>query len=137
MRHRNIDRYSADSLSHVQLTIDRLSTDYRPTIDRLWTDYRPTVDRLSTAISTDRSVDTTYSKQDPKNVQNSVKHVQRCCFANLNLLLFFFFCHSRSRHSRRCLSSPVFDRRLPLDLYLTALLRILKKIMSFSYSSSC
>ena len=141
MRRRNIDRYSADSLSHYRPTIDRLSTDYRPTVDRLSTDYRPlyrpSVDRLSTAISTDRSVDTTYSKQDPKNVQNSVKHVQSCCFANLNLLLFFFFfCHSRSRHSRRCLSSPVFDRRLPLDLYLTALLRILKKIMSFSYSSS-
>ena len=52
MCRRNIDRYSADSLSHYRLTIDRLSTDYltdhRPTIDRLSTDYRPTVDRLST-----------------------------------------------------------------------------------------
>ena len=40
---------------------DRLSTNYRPL-------YRSSVDRLSTAISTamssDRSVDTTYSKQD-------------------------------------------------------------------------
>ena len=45
MRRRNIDRYSADSLSHDRLTIDRLSTDYRPTIDRyidrVSTDYRP------------------------------------------------------------------------------------------------
>ena len=128
-----VDRYITDiwpivgrgaSRPIVYPTLDWLSTDYRPL-------YRPSVDRLSTAISTDRSVDTTYSKQDPKNVQNSVKHVQSCCFANLNLLLFFF-CHSRSRHSRRCLSSPMFDRRLPLDLYLTALLKILKKIMSFS-----
>ena len=61
--------YSADGLSHDRLTIDRLSTDCRTTIDRLSTEYRPlyrpSVDRLSTAISTDRSVDTTYSKQDP------------------------------------------------------------------------
>ena len=48
VRRRNIDRYSADSLSHYRPTIDRLSTDYRPTVDRLSTDYRPTVDRLST-----------------------------------------------------------------------------------------
>ena len=53
MRRRNIDRYSADSLSHDRLTIDRLFTDYRSTIDR----------RPSNAISTDKSVDTTYSKQ--------------------------------------------------------------------------
>ena len=43
VRRRNIDRYSADSLSHAQ----------------------PTIDRVSTVISTDRSVDTTYSKHDP------------------------------------------------------------------------
>ena len=96
MRRRNIDRYSADSLSHYRPTIDplstdhrptidRLSTDYRPTIDRLSTDYRPTIDRLSTdyrptvdryidrlstaistAMSTDISVDITHSKQDPR-----------------------------------------------------------------------
>ena len=58
VRRRNIDRYSADSLSHDLLTIDRLSTDYRPL-------YRPSVDRLPTAISTAISVETTYSKQDP------------------------------------------------------------------------
>ena len=57
-------------------TIDRVSTDYRPTIDRYVdrvsthyrpsvADYRPSVDRLSTAITSDRSVDTTYSKHDP------------------------------------------------------------------------
>ena len=70
MRRRNIDGYSADSLSRDRLTIDRLSTDYRPTIDRLSSDYRATVDRLSTATSTDRSVDTTYSKQDPISLRN-------------------------------------------------------------------
>ena len=45
MPRRNIDRYSADSLSHDRLTIDRLSTDCRPTIDcyidQVSTDYRP------------------------------------------------------------------------------------------------
>ena len=39
-----------------------------------------------------------------RNVQKSVMHVQSCCFANLNLLLF---CRSRWRRRRRCLSSPV------------------------------
>ena len=79
MRRRNIDRYSADSLSHYRPTIDRLSTDYRPTVDRLSTDYRPTVDRyidrvstaISTATSTDISVDITHSKQDPTTLQFS------------------------------------------------------------------
>ena len=64
-----IDRLSTD----YRPTIDRLSTDYRPTVDRLSTDYRPTVDRyidrlstaISTAMSTDISVDITHSKQDP------------------------------------------------------------------------
>ena len=82
---------STDTRPIVYLTIDRLSTDYRPTIDwpstdyqptidRLLTDYRPTVNRLSTdcwptikrlstaistAMSTDISVDITHSKQDP------------------------------------------------------------------------
>ena len=37
-----------------------------------------------------------------RNVQKSVKHVQSCCFANLNQLLF---CRSRCRRRRRCLSS--------------------------------
>ena len=39
---------STDTRPIVYLTIDRLSTDYRPTIDRLSTDHRPTIDRLST-----------------------------------------------------------------------------------------
>ena len=39
---------STDTRPIVYLTIDRLSTDYRPTIDRPSTDYRPTIDRLST-----------------------------------------------------------------------------------------
>ena len=55
---------------------DRLSSEYRPSLDRLSTDYRPlyrpTIDRYidrvstdywSTAISTDRWVDTAYSKR--------------------------------------------------------------------------
>ena len=37
-----------------------------------------------------------------RNVQKSVMHVQSCCFASLNLL---FFCRSRCRRRRRCLSS--------------------------------
>ena len=37
-----------------------------------------------------------------RNVQNSVMHVQSCCFANLNLLPF---CRSRCCCRRRCLSS--------------------------------
>ena len=49
-----------------EIQLERLSTDYQPCLDRVSTDYRrlyrPSVDRLSTAISTDRSVDTTYSK---------------------------------------------------------------------------
>ena len=36
------------------------------------------------------------------NVQKSVMHVQSCCFACLNLLLF---CRSRGRRRPRCLSS--------------------------------
>ena len=39
---------STDTRPIVYLTIDRLSTDYRPTIDRPSTDYQPTIDRLST-----------------------------------------------------------------------------------------
>ena len=49
-------------------TIDRASTECCPTIVRVltdyWPQYWPSLDWLSTAISTDRSVDTTYSKQD-------------------------------------------------------------------------
>ena len=37
-----------------------------------------------------------------KNVQKSVMHVQSCCFANINLLLF---CCSRCRRRCCCLSS--------------------------------
>ena len=36
----------------------------------------------------------------PSNVQKSVMHVQSCCFANLNLLLFW---RSRWRRRHRCL----------------------------------
>ena len=64
-------------------TVDRLSTDYRPSIDRLSTDYRPTVDRyidrlstaMSTAMSTDISVDITHSKQDPMRLRNAAQKV--------------------------------------------------------------
>ena len=44
-------------------TVDRLSTDNRY-IDRLSTECWPTIDLVLVAISTDISVDTTYSKQD-------------------------------------------------------------------------
>ena len=37
-----------------------------------------------------------------KSVQNSVTHMQSCCFANLNLLLIY---RSRCRRRRRFLSS--------------------------------
>ena len=37
-----------------------------------------------------------------RNVQKCVMHVQSCCFANINLLLF---CRSRCRRRRLCLSS--------------------------------
>ena len=40
-----------------------------------------------------------------RNIQKSVIHVQSCCFANLNLLLF---CRSRCRRRRRCLRSLVY-----------------------------
>ena len=39
---------STDTRPIVYLTIDRLSTDYRPTIDQLSTDHRPSIDRPST-----------------------------------------------------------------------------------------
>ena len=39
-----------------------------------------------------------------RNVQKSVMHVQSCCFADLNLLLF---CRSRWRRRRRCFSSVI------------------------------
>ena len=37
-----------------------------------------------------------------RNVQENVMHVQSCCFANVNILLF---CRSRCRRRRRCLRS--------------------------------
>ena len=45
-----------------------------------------------------------------RNVQKSVMHVQSCCFANINLLLF---CRSPCRRRRRCLSSPIAERCVP------------------------
>ena len=41
-------------------------------------------------------------KRRQRNVRKSVMHVQSCCVANLNQLLF---CRSRCRRRRRCLSS--------------------------------
>ena len=61
----SVVRLSSESRPAIDRYIDRVSPDCRLTIDRLSTDYRPSVDRLSTATSTDRSVDTTYSKHDP------------------------------------------------------------------------
>ena len=45
---RCVVKISTDTRPIVYLTIDRLSTDYRPTIGQPSTDYRPTIDRLST-----------------------------------------------------------------------------------------
>ena len=53
------ERKAISAETHRQSVV-RLSSESRPTIDWL----RPSVDRLSTTISTDRSVDTTYSKHD-------------------------------------------------------------------------
>ena len=40
-------------------------------------------------------------------------HVQSCCFANPNLLLF---CRSRLRRRRRCLSSLLYQKAIhPVD----------------------
>ena len=39
-----------------------------------------------------------------RNVQKSVMHVQSCCFACLNLLLF---CRARCRRLRRCINSLI------------------------------
>ena len=49
----DIDRYSADSLSNTRLTVDWLSTDYRPCLDRVSTESRPTIDRYIDRMSTD------------------------------------------------------------------------------------
>ena len=68
MCRRNIDQYSADSLSHYRPTIDRLLTDHRPTIDRLSIDYRPTIDRLSTECRLLYRPLFTHSKQDPEDL---------------------------------------------------------------------
>ena len=61
-----IVRVSTDYRPTIDRYIGRVSAESRPTFDQLSTDYRPTVDQLSTAISTDGSVDTTYSKHDPR-----------------------------------------------------------------------
>ena len=56
-------------------------------------------------------------QQQLRNVEKSVMHVQSCCFANLNLLLF---CRSRWRRRRRCLSSlPEYLRK---TLFFTKLI---------------
>ena len=65
-----VDRQS----TNCRPTLDRLSTDSRSTIDRLSIDYRPlyrsTVDRYSGRHSGRHYVDTTYSKHDPRFIQN-------------------------------------------------------------------
>ena len=43
-----------------------------------------------------------------RNVQKSVMHVQSCCFACLNLLLF---CRSRCHRRRRCVSSVMLEEQ--------------------------
>ena len=68
-RSRCVVEISTDTRPIVYPTLDRLLTDCRPTIDRLSTDYRPSLDRLSTAISTDGSLDTTYSKHEKRWIE--------------------------------------------------------------------
>ena len=57
-----------------------------------------------------------------RNVQKSVMHVQSCCFANLNLLVF---CHSLCRRRRRrrrrprCLSSLMWKSHFANAKYFT------------------
>ena len=83
-----IDQLSTDH----RPTIDRPSTDYRPTIDRISTDCRPTIDRLSTAISTamstDISVDITHSKQDPGPFQRRLILIRKLSVLILKELPF-------------------------------------------------
>ena len=43
------------------------------------------------------------------NVQKSVMHVQSCCFASMNLLVF---CRSRCCRRRPCFSSPLLRSRI-------------------------
>ena len=56
--------------------------------------------------------------QRHSNVQKSVMLVQSCCFADLNLWLFF--CRSRYHRSHRCSSSPfsnIFDTISGAQMY--------------------
>ena len=63
-------------------TIDRLSTVSRPSVDRLSSECRPlcrpSVVRLSTAISTNRSDDTTYSKHYPFRLARIFRFCEIC-----------------------------------------------------------
>ena len=68
--------------------LERLSTVSRPSVVRLSSESRPTIDRyidrVSTAISTDGSVDTTYSKHDPPCIEiadsnNAFKKLDFAC----------------------------------------------------------
>ena len=56
----------------------------------------------SSTTSENRHFDVVVVQRRLRNVQKSVIHVQSCCLANLNLLLF---CRSRFFYRRRCLSS--------------------------------
>ena len=66
-----------------------------------------------------------------RNVQKSVMHVQSCCFANLNLLLF---CRSCCRRRRHCLNSLMLHRG-PL-VKVQVLNRILASSTEFSGSDA-
>ena len=56
-------------------------------------------------------------QQRQRNAQKSVMHVQGCCFANLNPLLFSGY-HCR-RHRRYCLSCLCLDDRSTLGTKIT------------------
>ena len=70
-----IDRLSTD----YRLTIDQLSTDYRPTIDQLSTNHRPTVDRLSTDCRPLYRPLCRPISQSTLPTVNKIGHISSCC----------------------------------------------------------
>ena len=50
-----------------------------------------------------------------RNVQKSVMHVQKCYFANLNLLVY---CRSSCCHCRHCLSSLLAVSQMNLKIFI-------------------
>ena len=74
----SVDQLLTDTVISAEIHLERLSTDYPPCFDRVSTDYRLSLDRLSTAISTNRSVDTTYSKRYPFRLARIFRFCEIC-----------------------------------------------------------